>query len=82
MSTASQGKCCIRSLLLVDLQKPLQGEVGDHIAIVAEYSLVLVQKIFNVFKSPCCVQKDWLMAKKYGDTAPLLVRELFMVGFR
>jgi len=43
MSAASQGKCCIRSLLLVDLQEPLQGEIGYHITVVAEYDLVIVQ---------------------------------------
>jgi hypothetical protein len=54
-AAASQGKCCVRSLLLVDLQQSFQREIGYHIAVVAEYGLVLVQQIFNIFESPCCI---------------------------
>jgi hypothetical protein len=66
----------------VGLQKPPQGKIGDDIAIVAEDGLVLIQEIFDVFQSPSSVQKDWLMAKSNGDTAPSPVREFLRIDFR
>jgi hypothetical protein len=79
---ASQGKRYLRPFLLMDLQEPLQGKIGHHIPVVAEDGLVLVQEIFNIFQSPCCVQKDWFMAKDEGHTAPSPVRKFFRVDFR
>ncbi len=69
-AVASQGKSDLWVLLLMGLQKPLQRQIGHHIAVVAEDGLVLVQEIFNVFQSPRCVQKDWFMAKGNRKTTP------------
>ncbi len=48
-AVASQGERDLWSLLLMDLQKLLQGKIGHHITVVAEDGFVLTQKIFNVF---------------------------------
>ena len=81
-AAASQGKRYLRSLLLMDLQKLLQGKIGHHITVVTEDGLILIQEIFNVFQSACRVQKNWFMAKEYGHTAPSPVRKFFRVDLR
>jgi hypothetical protein len=74
-TAAPESKCDFRSVLLMNFQESLQRKIGYHIPIVAEDGFFLFQKIFNVFQSTCCVQKDGFMAKENGYTAPLFVRE-------
>ena len=52
-ATASQGESSFRSLLIMDLQKLLQREIGHHITVVTEDGFVFVEKILNVFQPPC-----------------------------
>ena len=51
-AAASQGKGYLRSLLLMDLQEPLQGKIGHHIAVVAEDGLVLDPGDLQCFSVP------------------------------
>jgi hypothetical protein len=66
----------------VDLQKPLQGKISYHIAVVAEDGLVPVKEILNIFQPTCRVEKNWFMTKDNGHTAPLPFRKLFQEGSR
>ncbi len=74
-TAAPESKRDFRSVLFMNFQEFLQRKIGYHIPIVAEDGFFLSQKIFNVFQSTCCVQKDGFMAKENGYTAPLFVRE-------
>jgi hypothetical protein len=59
----------------MDLQKPLQREIGKHIPVVTEDGLIFLNEILNVFQSACCVKKDRFMAKKDGYASPLPSRK-------
>jgi hypothetical protein len=79
---ASQGKGDLWVFLLMGLQKPLEGQIGHDIAVIAEDSPILVQKVFNIFESSRRVQKDRLIAKGDRNSSPLSVRKFLQVDFR
>ena len=81
-AAASKGQRHLRPHFLMGFQEPLQGKVGHHVPVIAEDGLVLIQEIFNVFQSPCRVQKDGFMAKGDGHAPPLPVWKFFRINLR
>jgi hypothetical protein len=81
-TAASQDKGRLRSFLLMGLQESTQGEVRDHIPVVAEDGFVSVQEVLNIFESACRVQQHGFMTEEDGYVPPAPIRKFFRVGFR
>ncbi len=81
-TAASEDKGCLRSFLLMGLQKFAQGEVREHVPIVAEDGFVFIQKILNIFQPARRVQKHRFMAEGDGYAPPAPIRKFFRVDVR
>jgi hypothetical protein len=76
-AVASQSKGDLWPLLFMGLQKLRQWKISHYIPIITEDSLVICQKIFDVFQPARCVEKDWFMTKEDRHTVPKPIRKFF-----